>query len=105
MRRDFQVHDTQRPVYTISVVAELVGVHPRTLRIYEEEGLIRPYRRGIRRLYSQEDVVRLKKICELLDERHLNLPGVRALSEVAHRFHLGFEQMIDELLEEVDRNS
>ena len=44
------------PVYPISVASRLLNVHPRTLRIYEEEGLIKPERRGDRRLYSQNDI-------------------------------------------------
>lgn len=95
-------HEESRPVYTISVVAELIGVHPRTLRIYEEAGFVHPSRRGKMRLYSQIDVARIKRICDLLDERHMNLPGVRALFDLADRMHLEVERMMDELLEEVE---
>mgnify|MGYP001602771147 CR=1 FL=1 len=96
------IHDDKRPVYTISIAAELVGVHPRTLRIYEESGFVCPHRRGQVRLYSQEDILRIKRICELLEERHLNLTGVRALFDMANRFHIEVEKMMDELMVEIE---
>jgi MerR family transcriptional regulator/heat shock protein HspR len=66
-----------RPRYMISVAAELVGMHPQTLRIYENKGLIRPKRTaGNTRLYSEADVERLKLIQRLTTELGLNLAGV-----------------------------
>jgi MerR family transcriptional regulator/heat shock protein HspR len=66
-----------RPRYMISVAAELVGMHPQTLRIYENKGLIRPKRTaGNTRLYSEADVERLKLIQRLTGELGLNLAGV-----------------------------
>jgi MerR family transcriptional regulator, heat shock protein HspR len=66
-----------RPRYMISVAAELVGMHPQTLRIYEAKGLIRPKRTaGNTRLYSEADVERLKLIQRLTTELGLNLAGV-----------------------------
>jgi MerR family transcriptional regulator/heat shock protein HspR len=66
-----------RPRYMISVAAELVGMHPQTLRIYEAKGLIRPKRtRGNTRLYSEADVERLRTIQQLTTELGLNLAGV-----------------------------
>ncbi len=66
-----------RPRYMISVAAELVGMHPQTLRIYENKGLIRPKRTaGNTRLYSEADVARLKLIQRLTTELGLNLAGV-----------------------------
>lgn len=65
-----------RPMYTIGVVAELAGVHPQTLRAYEQKGLINPTRTGGNtRLYSQADIDRLMLINELTDEG-INLAGV-----------------------------
>ena len=67
----------QRPRYMISVAADLVGMHPQTLRIYESKGLIRPKRTaGNTRLYSEADVERLKLIQRLTTELGLNLAGV-----------------------------
>ena len=66
-----------RPRYMISVAAELVGMHPQTLRIYEQKGLVRPKRTaGNTRLYSDEDVARLQLIQRLTTEIGLNLAGV-----------------------------
>src|SRR5919204_21687 len=64
-------------VYMISVAAELAGMHPQTLRIYESRGLITPKRSPKNtRLYSQEDVERLRRIQELTTEMGMNLAGV-----------------------------
>src|SRR3982751_831439 len=66
-----------RPRYMISVAADLVGMHPQTLRIYENKGLIRPKRTaGNTRLYSEADLERLKLIQRLTNELGLNLAGV-----------------------------
>jgi MerR family transcriptional regulator, heat shock protein HspR len=65
------------PRYMISVAAELVGMHPQTLRIYEQKGLIRPKRTpGGTRLYSDTDLDRLRLIQQLTTELGLNLAGV-----------------------------
>jgi MerR family transcriptional regulator/heat shock protein HspR len=66
-----------RPRYMISVAADLVGMHPQTLRIYESKGLIRPKRTaGNTRLYSEADLERLRLIQRLTNELGLNLAGV-----------------------------
>jgi MerR family transcriptional regulator/heat shock protein HspR len=66
-----------RPRYMISVAAELVGMHPQTLRVYESKGLIRPKRTGGNtRLYSEADLERLRLIQQLTNELGLNLAGV-----------------------------
>jgi MerR family transcriptional regulator/heat shock protein HspR len=66
-----------RPRYMISVAAELVGMHPQTLRIYEQKGLVRPKRTaGNTRLYSESDIERLRLIQRLTTELGLNLAGV-----------------------------
>jgi MerR family transcriptional regulator, heat shock protein HspR len=71
------VPDHQRPRYMISVAAELVGMHPQTLRIYENKGLVRPGRTpGGTRLYSEHDLDRLRLIQRLTTELGLNLAGV-----------------------------
>ena len=71
------VVEHERPRYMISVAAELVGMHPQTLRIYESKGLVRPGRTaGGTRLYSERDLERLKLIQRLTTELGLNLAGV-----------------------------
>jgi MerR family transcriptional regulator, heat shock protein HspR len=66
-----------RPRYMISIAAELVGMHPQTLRIYEQKGLVQPKRTpGNTRLYSERDLERLRLIQRLTSELGLNLAGV-----------------------------
>ncbi len=68
---------TDRPRYMISVAADIVGMHPQTLRIYEQKGLVRPGRTpGGTRLYSERDLERLRLIQRLTTELGLNLAGV-----------------------------
>jgi MerR family transcriptional regulator, heat shock protein HspR len=75
--------DPRRGVYMISVAAELAGMHPQTLRIYESRGLIQPKRSPKNtRLYSQEDVDRLRRIQELTSEMGMNLAGVERVFEL-----------------------
>ena len=75
--------DPSRGVYMISVAAELAGMHPQTLRIYESRGLIQPKRSPKNtRLYSQEDVDRLRRIQELTSEMGMNLAGVERVFEL-----------------------
>jgi MerR family transcriptional regulator/heat shock protein HspR len=76
-------HDRDKGVYMISVAAELAGMHPQTLRIYETRGLIQPKRSPKNtRLYSQEDVDRLRRIQELTGELGMNLAGVERVFEL-----------------------
>src|SRR5437763_3024871 len=78
--------DPERPVYVISVAASIVAVHPRTLRIYEEEGLICPARTPTNiRLYSENDVRRVMWIRHLTQNLGVNLAGVRILFELEER--------------------
>ncbi len=73
------------PVYVISIAADLLGLHPRTLRIYEEKGLVQPARRNHQRLYSERDLERVRMIRHLTQEVGLNLAGVRLLLEMYER--------------------
>ena len=78
--------DPSRPVYVISVAASMVHVHPRTLRIYEGEGLICPARTPTNiRLYSDEDIRRVLWIRHLTQNLGVNLAGVRVLFELEER--------------------
>lgn len=71
--------DKGRPVYTIGTAAELLGVHPRTLRLYEDGGLIRPARKNNRRFYSTHDLEWVGCIRYLLHDKGLNQEGLRRL--------------------------
>jgi MerR family transcriptional regulator, heat shock protein HspR len=76
-------HDGARGVYMISVAAELAGMHPQTLRIYETRGLIAPKRSPKNtRLYSRDDVERLQRIQALTTELGMNLAGVEKVFEL-----------------------
>jgi MerR family transcriptional regulator/heat shock protein HspR len=109
---------TNRGVFMISVAAELANMHPQTLRIYEARGLIEPRRspKGTR-LYSQEDVERLRRIQEMTAELGLNLAGVERVLDLEgeiERMHARIEELelealhaqvrLAEQLEEVRRS-
>jgi MerR family transcriptional regulator, heat shock protein HspR len=86
-----------RPRYMISVAAELVGMHPQTLRIYENRGLVRPKRTtGNTRLYSERDLERLQLIQRLTSELGLNLAGVEQVLALQNELQ-GLQARIDRL--------
>ena len=88
------MNDRHRPLYMISVAAELAGVHPQTLRIYEQKGLVSPQRTsGNTRMYSQADIDRLQLINELTSEG-INLAGVIRILDLKGR--------LDERDDEID---
>ncbi len=96
-----------RPRYMISVAAEIVGMHPQTLRIYESKGLVRPGRTpGGTRLYSERDLERLRAIQRLTTELGLNLAGVQrvlVLEDELEKLRARIERMEVQMREEVDR--
>jgi MerR family transcriptional regulator/heat shock protein HspR len=95
----------EHPRYMISVAADLVGMHPQTLRIYESKGLVRPKRTaGGTRLYSESDVERLRIIQRLTTELGLNLAGVELvlrLEDELRKAHAQIERLQAHLREEV----
>ena len=96
---------SERPIYMISVAAELVGMHPQTLRMYETKGLVRPQRTpGGTRLYSEADIARLRIVQRLTSELGLNLAGVELvlrLEDELRKAHARIERLQRELREEV----
>jgi MerR family transcriptional regulator, heat shock protein HspR len=99
---DERSRDPTRPVYVISVAAELVRVHPRTLRIYELEGLVCPARtRSNIRLYSENDIRRVLWIRHLTRNLGVNLAGIRVLFELEER--LG-ARILETLYEDRDKS-
>ncbi len=75
------------PLFTLSVAAEIIGVHPRTLMIYENEGLVVPHRtKTNRRRYSQRDIRRLQFIRYLTNKRGVNLAGVKCILDILKKF-------------------
>lgn len=98
--------DPTRPVYVISVAAELVRVHPRTLRIYELEGLVCPARtRSNNRLYSENDIRRVLWIRHLTRNLGVNLAGVRVLFELEERLGMRILETLYEDREGARRQS
>jgi MerR family transcriptional regulator, heat shock protein HspR len=98
---------SNRPIYMISVAAELVGMHPQTLRLYENKGLVRPQRTpGGTRLYSEADVEQLRIIQRLTSELGLNLAGVELvlrLEDELRKAHSQVERLQQQLRDEVER--
>ena len=96
-----------RPRYMISVAADLVGMHPQTLRIYESKGLIRPKRTaGNTRLYSEADIERLRLIQQLTNDLGLNLAGVEQVMELqdeVERMRRTLDRMEREMREAIDQ--
>src|ERR687890_1190037 len=94
-----------RPRYMISVAADLVGMHPQTLRIYEAKGLVRPQRTpGGTRLYSEADLERLRVIQRLTTELGLNLAGVEhvlRLEDELRKMQARMDRLERELREEI----
>src|SRR6266516_5773431 len=84
----------ERAVYIISVAAELAGVHPQTLRIYERKGLVRPKRtEGNNRRYSARDIRRLQAIQALTQDEGVNLAGVKRIIELEAEIERLHEQV------------
>jgi MerR family transcriptional regulator/heat shock protein HspR len=91
----------ERAVYIISVAAELAGVHPQTLRIYEQKGLLRPKRtQGNTRRYSPADVQVLRMIQSLTQDEGVNLAGVKRIMELRAQMEK-LQRRVDELQEEL----
>src|SRR5919109_1949595 len=106
--------DQERGVFMISVAAELAGMHPQTLRMYEARGLITPKRSPKNtRLYSQRDVERLRRIQQMTTEEGLNLAGVETVLEMEtrvekmraelERMRKRTEELQQQMAEEVER--
>jgi MerR family transcriptional regulator/heat shock protein HspR len=97
---------SDRPIYMISVAAELVGMHPQTLRMYETKGLVRPKRTpGGTRLYSESDIERLRIVQRLTSELGLNLAGVELvlrLEDELRKAHARIERLQREVRQQVN---
>ena len=87
-----------RPLYTIGVVAEMLRVHPQTLRFYERKGLLKPGRtEGRTRMYSQEDVEELARLIRLTRDLGVNLAGVEIILRLRRRM-VEMQQQLEDLL-------
>jgi MerR family transcriptional regulator/heat shock protein HspR len=90
--------DKKQPLFMISVVSKMLGVHPQTLRLYEREGLVMPQRTKRTRLYSQEDVERLAMIIRLTRELGVNRAGVDIILRLRHRLEV-LQHEMDEMMQ------
>lgn len=89
-----------RPLYMIGVVAEMFGIHPQTLRLYEREGLIKPSRtQGNTRLYSERDIENIRMVLLLTRELGVNIAGVEVILEMRRKM----ERMREEMFREMER--
>jgi MerR family transcriptional regulator, heat shock protein HspR len=92
------VTDRGRPLYMIGVVAEMLKVHPQTLRFYEKKGLLRPSRTvGRTRMYSAEDVEDLARLLRLTRDLGVNLAGVEIIIKMRRRM-IDMQKQIEELV-------
>lgn len=91
------MHSYDEPVYLISVVANMLDIHPQTLRQYEKEGLVTPSRTGGKmRLYSQRDIDKIKMILKLTRELGVNIAGVDIILQLKEKMDM-MQEEIDEL--------
>ncbi|MDA8165804.1 MAG: MerR family transcriptional regulator, partial [Desulfobacteraceae bacterium] len=74
--------DNSMPIYPISVAAKLLSVHPRTLRIYEEEGLIKPSRQGNKRYFSNDDIEWIRCLRTVIHDKGISIPGIKMLLDL-----------------------
>ncbi len=71
-----------RGIYVMRIASRLAGMHPQTLRKYEREGLLKPWRSKNARLYAEDDIARLKEIKHMVNDLGLNMAGVRLILEI-----------------------
>jgi MerR family transcriptional regulator/heat shock protein HspR len=99
--------DKKQPCFMISVVADMLDVHPQTLRLYEREGLITPHRAKRSRLYSEEDVEKLAMILRLTRELGVNRSGVEIILRLRDRLEAlqrEMEEMMTFLEDDIKRD-
>ena len=90
--------DRAKPLYMIGVVADMLKVHPQTLRFYEKKGLVRPSRtEGQTRMYSEDDVEEIARLLRLTRDLGVNLAGVEVIIKMRRRM-LDMHKQIDDLL-------
>jgi MerR family transcriptional regulator/heat shock protein HspR len=93
--------DVDRPLYLISVVSQMLEVHPQTLRMYEREGFVTPRRINRQRLYSDKDVERLNLVIELTKDLGVNKAGVDIILRMRSRMEAMHREMSD-MMDHID---
>lgn len=97
------MHSYDEPVYLISVVANMLNIHPQTLRQYEKEGLVTPSRTGGKmRLYSQRDIDKIKMILKLTRELGVNIAGVDIILQLKEKMDM-MQIEIDDLKDKLSK--
>lgn len=92
--RDDSLDEKDQPRYVISVAAQILGVHPQTLRLYEREGLVEPKRTGGKiRLYSERDIDQVRRIMRLTNDLGVNLAGAEAILNMRERMMRMFDEL------------
>jgi MerR family transcriptional regulator/heat shock protein HspR len=93
----------QKPRYVISMAAEILGTQPYTLRYYERVGIIKPARsRGNVRLYSESDIVLLKRVMSLMSDLGVNLAGVEVILRMSQQI-MELQQVMGDMQSEIER--
>jgi len=95
--------DSDRPLYLISVVSQMLEVHPQTLRMYEREGFVNPRRINRQRLYSDKDVERLNLVIELTKDLGVNRAGVDIILRMRSRME-AMQREISDMMDLVDED-
>jgi len=95
--------DRKRPLFMISVVCDMFHIHPQTLRLYEREGFLHPQRVGKARLYSQEDLERIRFILGLTKNLGVNRAGVDIILRMRNRFEAMNKEM-DEMMSHLEKD-
>lgn len=97
------MEDRKRPLFMISVVCEMFHIHPQTLRLYEREGFLHPQRVGKARLYSQEDLERIRFVLGLTKNLGVNRAGVDIILRMRNRLEAMNKEM-DEMMSHLEKN-
>ncbi|UCG77606.1 MAG: MerR family transcriptional regulator [Nitrospirota bacterium] len=93
--------DKSEPLYVISVVSRMLGVHPQTLRLYEREGLVCPKRRNRQRQYSENDIEKIDLILQLTREMGVNKAGVEIILRMKKRME-SLQKEMEDMMKELD---
>lgn len=97
------MEDRKRPLFMISVVCDMFHIHPQTLRLYEREGFLHPQRVGKARLYSQEDLERIRFVLGLTKNLGVNRAGVDIILRMRHRLEAMHKEM-DEMMSHLEKS-
>lgn len=98
------IDDRNEPLFVISIVSKMLGVHPQTLRLYEREGLICPKRASNQRLYSREDIEKIDLILKLTREMGVNKAGVDIILRMRERFEL-LHKEVEDMMERLEEDA